>query len=169
MERFHILVISISITIFIGLFIYTAYVFYGNKSTLFPPDLTNCPDNWILQKDGRCKIPQKGQKNLGKLEGKGRPIYSYDIKKNKSYSFLPEYNDTPNGKTQFGKPETSLAQGYYNFDIPYGYDEENPQIDSIDFTDSGWATYGDPYCEIRKWARQNNIQWDGMMAYNKCS
>ena len=37
---------------------------------------------------------------------------------------------------------------------------------SIDFTDSGWATYGDPYCTIKKWAKTQNIQWDGMASYD---
>ena len=165
MELFKIFVLIISISIFIGLFIYTAVTFYNNKPTLFPPDLTACPDYWQLRPDGTCQLPKSGDPNLGALQNKGHIIYEYNINGKTFYSALPKFYDI---KGVYKGSDKKQLTGYYNTDIPYGYDDNVPQNNWVDFTDSGWASFGDPYCEIQKWANVNNIQWDGMASYNKC-
>ena len=168
MKVFQFFTILISTVIFIGLFIYCAVTYYSGKSTLFPPDMAPCPDNWKLNPNGTCKIPAPNlNANLGYLAQRGRPIYVYNnIKHVSKYSYLPTYYDPSTDTTYNGQKDPTLPLGYYSEDIPYGYDITNPQAGSIDFTDMGWSSYGDPYCAIKKWAKTQNIQWDGMASYN---
>ena len=168
MELFHILTIIIATIVFVGLFTYSAIVYYSGRKHLFPPDMAPCPDGWDLNRDGTCQIPAPGQNaNLGYLAQTGKQIYTYNnIKNRPNFSYLPSYFDTESYDTKSGQPNPKLPLGYYTKDIPFGYDIENPQKGSINFTDPGWATYGDPYCEIKRWAQTQNIQWDGMASYN---
>jgi len=168
MELFHILTIIIALLVFIGLFIYSAVIYYSGRKHLFPPDMAPCPDNWEMNRDGTCKIPAPGlNSNLGYLENTGKPIYIYNnIKDRSNFSYLSDYYDTVEYEVETGKIDAKLPMGYYTTDIPFGYDIENPQKGSINFNDPGWSTYGDPYCEIKKWAKTQNIQWDGMASYN---
>ena len=167
LDLFRILVLIISVSVFIGLFIFTAMTFYNNNTnTSYPPDLTSCPDYWQLRPDGTCKLPKLNEPNLGALKNKGHPIYEYRINEKTLYSSLPKFYDSKN--IYKGSDKKKLT-GYYNSDIPYGYDENTPQKDWINFNDHGWASFGDPYCTIQKWANVNNIQWDGMASYNKCT
>ena len=168
MNIFYFLTFFISILIFLGLFAYSAYIFYSGKQTLFPPDMAPCPDNWSMNADGTCQIPiPSSHANLGYLAKTGRPIYMYDnITDNPNYSYLPSYYDTATYTTYTGKLVPNVPLGYYTTDIPAGYDIENPQNGNIDFTDPGWSAYGDPYCAIKQWAQTQNIQWDGMLSYN---
>jgi hypothetical protein len=168
MNIFHQLTIGISVFIFIAVFTYCAVIFYRSKSTLFPPDMAPCPDNWKMNMDGTCKIPAPGKNaNLGYLEQTGRKLYVYsNLSGDPKYSYLASYYDTNTEKKVAGKPNPRLPLGYYTSDIPYGYDIQHPEKGSIDFTDMGWASYGDPYCAIKKWAKTQNIQWDGLASYN---
>lgn len=170
MKLFHIFTLIISITVFLGLFVFSAVMFYTSKSKLFPPDMAPCPDNWKMNADGRCKIPAPGPKsNLGYLSKVGRPIYVYsNIDDQPHYSYLPTYYDLDEHDIIKGKIDPKLPLGYYTTDIPHGYDIETPQDGSVDFTDAGWAMSGDPYCSIKKWAQTQNIQWDGILSYNNC-
>ena len=168
MKNFQLFTIVIAVLVFIGLFIYCAIGFYTGKQTIFPPDMAPCPDNWKMNPDGTCKIPAPGMNsNLGYLAQTGRPIYVYNnLEGGPKYMYLEMYFDTATDTAYQGIRNTKLPLGYYTKDIPNGYDVENPQKGSIDFTDSGWATYGDPYCAIKAWAKTQNIQWDGMASYN---
>ena len=168
MDIFHIFTILIAILVFLGLFIYSAVIFYTGKNRLFPPDMAPCPDGWKLNPDGTCKIPVPGPKsNLGNLANTGHKIYIYDnIHDITNYSYLPKYYDIISDTTYNGRVDPTLPLGYYTTDIPYGYDNENPQLGSVDFAHPGWASYGDPYCEMKKWAKTQNIQWDGLASYN---
>lgn len=166
MDLFHILVIIISITVFIGLFLFTAYTFYQNKNTIYPPDMTSCPDFWKVRSDGTCQIPRRGEQNLGHLLNKGRVMYEYNFGTRPQYSSLQKFFNSDSEKFT-GSAKKELI-GYYKTDIPYGYDHDNPKNDSINFNDPEWASSGDPYCAIKKWANVNNIQWDGMASYNRC-
>jgi hypothetical protein len=206
MNIFNILTIIIAITVFLGLFIYTLVIYYSNNPTIFPKDMTACPDFWTVNPDGTCQIPTpapgKTATNAGKLVNSQTiqfPIYTYptvnkydesgaqldsalDIS---NISFLAAYDDpgsvyqsTPTGTNmpQSRIRNSSLQAGrasenaVYRYDIknsiPYGYSIRNPG--AIDFRDKGWASYGDPYCAIQAWTKQNGIAWDGMLAYNKC-
>jgi hypothetical protein len=181
MRLFHILTIIVSLSVFFGLFIYTFITFHQNSKS-FPPDLTDCPDYWKVNSDGTCQIPKPGEMNLGNLDAvkdadgkivsssRGKQIYRYKSFTNGSttYSYLPSYYDPISPALLTGKPATDLPLGYYNTDIPYGYDSESPERGVIDFNDGGWASFGDPYCEIKRWASTHNIQWDGIANYNKC-
>lgn len=205
MKLFHILTIIISIVVFLGLFIYTCVIYYSDTPTIFPKDMTACPDFWTVNPDGTCQIPLPidgaSSLNIGKLSDSQNtmyPVYTYtrltidpsgieldallDVS---NVSFLPSYNDPGNflQRTQDGTnfpvsiirgnsiiSGNASASSVYRYDvsnnIPYGYTMEN--TGAIDFKDKGWASYGDPYCAIQSWSKQNDIAWDGMMAYNKC-
>ena len=168
MNSFHIITILIASLVFLGLFIYSAIIFYSGKSRLFPPDMTPCPDGWKLNPDGTCQIPAPGPTaNLGNLANTGRKIYIYDNIQGKSnYSYLPKYYDIATDETYIGRIDPRLPLGYYNTDIPNGYDIENPHLGKVNFADFGWSSYGDPYCAIKKWTKSQNIQWDGLSSYN---
>lgn len=204
MNVFNILTIIVSVTIFLGLFVYTFVIYYNNNPTIFPKDMTACPDFWTVNPDGTCEIPAGVSAiNVGKLidsqQGSKYTIYTYptfspdktgklldttlDIS---NISYLKDYNDPGtklytrrNGKYNIPtdyrregnvKIGTTPTKSVYRYDIsnniPYGYSIRNPG--SINFRDKGWATYGDPYCAIQSWTKENNIVWDGMLAYNKC-
>jgi len=145
---------------------YTGNIFNQNKNTLYPRDMTSCPDNWQVRPDGTCQIPERGSINMGKLNEKGRIMYEYMIDDNMQYSYLSKFFDSNDNK-YVGSSKKKII-GYYNTDIPNGYDEKNPQNSWINFNDGGWASHGDPYCAIQKWANINNIQWDGIANYNNC-
>ena len=158
MDLFYKLVLIISILVFLGLFTYTAIIFYLTRDTVYPPDIMTCPDYWKVTPEGRCKIPAVNELNLGNLAAKGQPIYVYDnITGVPKYSLLSEYYDPHMNQLYKGRLDETLAPGFYNADIPYGYNQETPQIDSIDFGDPGWASYGDPQKEIQRWKAVNNI------------
>jgi hypothetical protein len=206
MNIFNILTIIISVIVFLGLFIYTFIIYYSNNPTIFPKDMTACPDFWTVNPDGTCQIPTPAPGepaiNIGKLTKSQNiqfPIYTYPIVNYydvsgarldtlldiSNISFLAAYDDpgsvyqsTPNGTNmpesrirngslQTGKPSENTVYRYdIKNSIPYGYSIRNPG--AIDFRDKGWASYGDPYCAIQAWTKQNGIAWDGMLAYNKC-
>jgi len=191
MQLFQIFVILISISIFIGLFIYTATIYYrGSKSKQYPPDLSSCPDYWKIMKreiDGDvrhvCQIPSINELNLGGLKEKGLPLYKYsniDGNIHNNISFLPSYydfNDFDDIDSQIQKGYSFPNLRYYSIDdIPNGYGnaynnynlKNFEQNNYIDFQDSGWASQGDPYCQIKNWVKINNIQWDGISNYNNC-
>jgi len=168
MNKFNLFTLIISSTIFIVLFTYSAVIFYTSKKDLFPPDMAPCPDNWRINPNGTCKIPPPNKNaNLGYLAEIGVPIYMYkNIGKTPKYSYLDNYYDPIVNKNYDGKIDPKISLGYYTKDIPYGYNTETPEIGEIDFTHSGWASYGDPYCAIKKWSKIQNIQWDGMSSYD---
>jgi hypothetical protein len=166
MESFQIITIAIASLVFLGLFLYSAIIFYSGRKTLFPPDMAPCPDGWSLNPDGTCKIPAPSPTaNLGHLATTGHKIYLYDNIPD-GYSYLPTYYDIVTDETYTGKTDDKLPLGYYTADIPYGYDIDNPQKGVVDFADPGWSSYGDPYCAMKKWAKTQNIQWDGLLSYN---
>ena len=172
MKLFHILTLFISISVFLGLFIYIAVIFY-TKEKVFPPDMTDCPDYWKIDNSGNCIIPKKDELNLGNLKDKGMQIYTYkhytsENDYHNTYSYLASYYNPVHAQVLNGKPALNLPLGYYQMDIPYGYDSQNPQHGVINFNDGSWASFGNPYCEIQKWASQHNIQWDGIANY-KCN
>jgi hypothetical protein len=156
MNKFHIITIIIASIVFSGLLIYIA-VQYFKKDTKYPPVIPNCPDLWKSDVNGNCIIPASG--NIGIL--KGRPLYKYTdfsgSQATRGYSFLPEVSSPYKGM------KTSTV-GYYSYDIPYGFDQSNPTV--INFNDPAWGSNGDPTCEIKKWANQNKIQWDGISVYS---
>ena len=207
MNLFHILTIIISIVVFLGLFIYTMVIYYNDIPTIFPKDMTSCPDFWTVNPNGTCQIPTPGPKdepavNVGLLtrsQKEKHVIYNYEQKNvaddsgtyidlsltvpNKSY--LPSYNDpgnilqktptgmnfSPNNVRNPGKKTYSTSGSeVYRYDIhnyiPAGYSISDPG--NIDFNDYTWGSYGDPYCAIQSWVKENGIVWDSVMAYNKC-
>ena len=168
MDIFHILTLTIAIIIFSILFIYTA-VQMSKQKTLYAPIISNCPDLWVPDSSGNCIIPQDSKSNIGTLTSK--PLYLYNGKENENndftsssmtygYSFLPQIH--LNGITYKG---TDINQnGYFSYDIPYGFDQAYPT--KINFNDPMWGSKGDPNCAIKLWAAQNNITWDGISNYS---
>ena len=120
----------------------------------------------------------KNGKNIGNLKENAQEIflYTYDISGNHNdESTLDNSMNSYLSKYENGGPlipgieeQKGVVYGYYHSDIPHGYDSTNPKNDSINFQDPGWALFGDPYCEIQRWAIRHNIQWDGILNYDKC-
>ena len=53
-------VLTISIVIFVILMLFIGIMIYRAKQTTkFPPQVTKCPDYWIIDKDGNCSNPRK--------------------------------------------------------------------------------------------------------------
>ena len=84
MNIFNILTIIISVIVFLGLFIYTFIIYYNNNTTIFPKDMTSCPDFWTVNPNGTCKIPTtidgEPPVNIGKLANSQKmsyTVYSY--------------------------------------------------------------------------------------------
>lgn len=167
MNIFHIMTIVIASVIFISLFIYTAVNYYSSRNKAFPPNIARCPDYWKTDANGTCKIPAVGSLNLGNLASKTKAVYKYDnIDKIPNYSYLPQYYDVATGKKYQGKKTPYV--GYFISDIPHGYNPDKPVNATVDFKHMGWASFGDPQCEIKKWAKIQNVQWDGLNSYNRC-
>lgn len=168
MNKFYLFTFIISSLVFFGLFIYSAIIFYTNRKKFFPPDIASCPDYWKVNADGTCQIPPPGKyANLGHLAETGIPIYVYkNIGDTPRYSYISSYYDPITNTTYDGEIDPKIPLGYYSKDIPYGYSIETPEKGTIDFTDSGWSRLGDPYCSVKKWAKVQNIQWDGISTYN---
>lgn len=190
MTLFYILTLVVSITILIGLVIFVGIYLFEEPKT-YPPDFTDCPDFWKVKPDGTCKIPHPNGKNIGNLKENAQEIflYTYDLSGNHNdestldnsmNSYLSKYTseepitDNEESITSSEKlikgieEQKGVVYGYYHSDIPHGYDSTNPKNDSINFQDPGWALFGDPYCEIQRWAIRHNIQWDGILNYDKC-
>jgi hypothetical protein len=181
MTIFHILTFVISFIILFLLILFVSLYLYTPPNT-YPPDFTDCPDFWKVNPDGTCEIPHPNDENMGLLKDNYQEIYRYDFEDNPTektsylskYNILPEDDDDednilPEDGTKEGTQiYQGVKYGYYKSDIPHGYDPNNPTTNSIDFNDGGWALYGDPYCEMRRWAIRQNIQWDGIINYNKC-
>ena len=125
------------------------------------------------------------------VDASGNPIYDPSGKQLdqtldvSNISYLLSYNDPGNflQKTKNGtnfppgiirdrtlKEGTDSGKKVYRYDIsnniPYGYSIHSPG--DIDFNDRNWGSYGDPYCAIQSWVKENNIAWDSIIAYNKC-
>lgn len=158
MNKFHILTIVIASIILIILLIYAA-IQSARQQTLYPPIIPNCPDLWTVDNSGNCIIPSDSKSNIGTLSGK--PLYKYDTTfvnstMTNGYSFLPQI--TFNGTTYEGTP--TGKDGYFSYDIPYGFDPANPRV--INFNDPTWGSQGDPNCAIQLWSKQKNITWNGL-------
>jgi hypothetical protein len=177
MQRFNTFTLIVASVVFLGLFIYTAVIYYNNTDTLYPRDVAQCPDFWSIDSSGACVIPTNGI-NIGDLSGGPVELYTYTFGSRTGTSYLKEYDHptptlTKNPKAPLATP-TKIAGtkgpqiilfDIYQ-DIPSGYDRTNPGV--IDFEDKGWGSYGDPNCAIKKWVNQHNISWDGISNYNKC-
>ena len=137
-------------------------------NTMYPPVSTDCPDYWTVNADGTCNIPTNG-KNLGTLNG--QEIYKYTLGGKERYSYLSEYDPGSSTGTIKGTlytNEQNKVLGYYKSEIPSGYNESTPQMNWVDFNDPGWSVNGTSECAISKWAKINNIAWDGLTNYNQC-
>ena len=60
---------------------------------------------------------------------------------------------------------TTKETGYYQYDIPYGFDPTKPTV--INFNDPAWGSNGDPYCAMMRWAKNHGITWDGLTGLNQ--
>ena len=188
MKVFHMLTIMIAILFFIGLFSYTAIIQYLDSAPVeFPGDMTSCPDYWEIDEDGHCIIPtnpgEVSYNNRGHLEfsqNKSYSLYNYYQGLGRvstlGSNYLEKYNDdtVPGLGTRVGEKSGREVYRYnigLNNDIPAGYDSQNQEV--INFKDPQWAMktvnkgFGDPYCGIGEWVKQNGIQWDSINAYYK--
>lgn len=167
MNRFNITVIIVATVVLICTFLFFL-IRYSKRDKTFSPVVTDCPDYWTVNQDGTCNIPTDG-KNTGSLQA--RTIYSYQIDDRTAYSLLPEFYSIPYDQVLVGTPYTNSnnnIKGYYKTEIPNGYDENNPQINRVDFNDPLWSKNGVAECEIMRWSKIHNIAWDGMNTINTC-
>jgi len=166
MKLYQITIIIIAILVFVGTFILCISQ-YSPTQQKFPPSMTNCPDYWTINQNGTCNIEHK---NIGTLQN--HRIYKYTINGEEMHSHLSSFYDkntdqVVNGTILTDKNRSPIL-GYYNSDIPGGYDENNPQNAVIDFNSNEWSTNGSKICAIKSWAMEHNIHWDGMMNYDTC-
>jgi hypothetical protein len=80
----------------------------------------------------------------------------------------PDYWTVGNAETQSCTINTKNA-GKNNIwktaDDMHGYNANG----TVDFSDAGWTSKGGTaLCNMKKWANNNNISWDGVSNFNGC-
>jgi hypothetical protein len=140
MQTFHIIVLSIAAIILIILLTFIGIIMGKQNSTVvFPPTSNTCPDFWQVSKDGKsCIIPNFNSINTGKLYNGS--LISSDLM---NPSIVPGFSQTT--------------------------DSNNKPVYSIDFNNAAWSGTGvQGICSKRKWAKNYNIEWDGVSNYTAC-
>jgi hypothetical protein len=141
MQTFHIIVLSIAIIILIILLTFIGIIMGRQNSTApFPPTANTCPDFWQVSTDGNtCIIPPDAKSiNAGKL-----------------------YNGTLINSDLMNP---SIVPGFSQ-----STDSKNKPVYSINFNDLGWSGTGvQGICSKRNWAKNYNIEWDGISNYTAC-
>jgi hypothetical protein len=123
-----------------------------NEQVNFPGITTTCPDFWAISEDGlKCEQPAANSFNRGTVkpdikDKDGTTITSiFDAYKKKG---------TPDLITIPGK-SASTVTGQHT-------------ANSFDSKDAGWGSGNDAICNNRKWASDNNINWDTVTNVNFC-
>jgi len=188
------LVIIIIVTL-VSLVTSLVYVFmsYPNPNITIPHAMTNCPDKWEMDENGKCVIPcpDLSGANVGDLGKKKTTLYKYTIiEDEKTQKIVNKISSMPswtlNGKEIFGKLyKNDQKMQIYAYDLkndlptsiynPLIEDEhtyiETPNV--IDFTSPYWTKFNNSpssrICNIKKWLHKHNIQWDGVSQYNRCN
>lgn len=140
MQTFHLIVLSIAAIILIILLTFIGIIMGRQNSTApFPPTANTCPDFWQVSKDGKsCIVPNFNSINTGKLYNGS--LISPDLM---NPSIVPGFSQTT--------------------------DSKNKIIYSIDFNNAGWSGTGvQGICSKRNWAKNYNVQWDGISNYTAC-
>jgi hypothetical protein len=155
----------------VNVFICTMIIFwyYSNvKSDEFPPVMTNCPLNCIVNPVGTCTIPIVGV-NIGNL--KGQTMYKKLLADGTvTYTMYPTYGSTKY-TDNYGNPYlayTGSTSGVKFPDFPAGYDANTPEKNIVDFRLDEWSENGNVLCANHDWAVKHNIYWEGVSNYNRC-
>jgi len=185
--NFIILTINIALVVLI-VFMCIIYWNYPVKKTVFPFSMNNCPDNWEVTADGKCIIPSADiqKANIGDLRNYKYPVYKLKMKDGNGksidkYTYLSEMNF--NGNTIQGEIYKDKAKNtVYLYDISgsipesayrNAYHKDDIQIpNTIDFNSRDWSRFhgvNSRICQVQKWIKQHNIQWDGLTQYNQCN
>jgi hypothetical protein len=141
MQTFHIIVLSIALVILILLLTFVGILMGKQHSTQpFPPLANTCPDYWQVSSDGtKCIIPNANSINTGKL-------YTGAILTSDAYN-------------------ASIFPGFSS-----STDSNNQPVYSMNFNDPGWSGTGvQGICSKRNWAKNYNIEWDGISNYTNCT
>lgn len=68
MDNFYMTVMIVAIIALIIVLTYIGMIMaYGEKTEVYPPQSTTCPDYWEIDDNKKCKIPKEGGKNTGLL------------------------------------------------------------------------------------------------------
>jgi len=137
---FYLIVTIIAIVVFIILLIYINYNLSSiTKPTIYPPIENACPDFWLMDDNGSCKIPDPSFKNYMFLIG----------------SFDPTKVDN-SPKTYGYHPSTTTTPASINFNDP-GWSTGNNSFGN------------NSLCNKKNWTNIYSISWDGVSNYNgKC-
>jgi hypothetical protein len=175
-----------------------AYFNIGTTDKQFPRAMTNCPDYWEINlENGNCIIPSedKPNANIGNLKGHGEPYYiynnnnklnlttqpnaknaiaytPYDDENYKVYSYstlnIPAYTDLSMNPSVTAPNYVSISNS-----INIIKDNNFTVGNEINFNDNmAWFNQdkgNSSICNIKKWVNSQNIVWDGIHNYNKCS
>jgi len=152
-DSFYLIALSVATGILIISLGFMGWMLSRQKDQInFPGITTTCPDFWAISEGGvKCELPPSNNFNIGTVKSgiknnSGNSIKSiFDAYKKKG---------TTVWKTIPGK-STSNVTGQHT-------------IDSFDSKDAGWGSGNDAICNKRKWAKDNNINWDTVTNVNFC-
>jgi len=121
----------------------------NNVSSVFPSIKNPCPDYWVLDETGNCVQPTTGI-NIGITSNVIIPNFVGNVDLN---SNIPFANVVYSNITITPAPTTFSIFSSYNSIVP-----------NIKMGDSEMNVR----CQLKKWASQRNIEWDGITNYNQC-
>jgi hypothetical protein len=152
MDRFHIVVLSIAVILLIILLTFIG-ILMGNqkKGQTFPPEQYNCPDYWQVYTDSSTSSTT--------------PVSAIASAK----CIIPTAKSKLNCGKIYDGGNTLIANITSNPAITHGFNSvkqaDGSIVNYINFNDPGWSG---GICDKRTWARDHEIQWDGVSNYNSC-
>jgi hypothetical protein len=149
METFHITVLSIAAILLILLLTFIGILMsHKGSSQVFPVERNDCPDFWEVyidpESNGSSKSARTGKCIIPSAKSKLNcgNIYSGELL-NRDIA-----------------ADSSITPGFNSVT-----QDDNSIVNFIDFNDKGWAG---GICVKRTWARNQQIEWDGVSNYNSC-
>ena len=196
--KYEILVIIVALIILV-ISLIVVFFNLPNNNKSFPRSFTNCPDYWEMNPvTGNCIIPSadKKQANVGNLHG--TPIYIYNFGNQMALASFPAYIDGDSTLVK-GTPYIQDGYQVYAYNYNYESNSAKYEIPSfayytminnsaeeqenllknimfsgneINFNSPLWSQYddgGSSICQIKNWADNHNISWDGLSQFHKCN
>jgi len=103
MDTFQITVLIVAAVILILIFVTIGILTnYSKMDNVFPPISNTCPDYWVVDTSGNCRIPVPGSLNTGSVYT-GENINLTDSKDDTSKIYTPGYSSA-NGTINFSDP-----------------------------------------------------------------
>lgn len=138
-DSFYLIILSVAVFILILALGFSGWMLSKQNDQIdFPNITTTCPDFWTISQDG-LYCEQPASTNF-----------------NSGSDILSKYVKLGTSGTPGPVPgKQSLADGKHT-------------ASSFDSKDAGWGSGKDGVCNKRKWATDNNIQWDTVTNVNYC-